>query len=233
MAFDPVTVLRSLLFALVFYLGSVVLVTIAALSIPFGTRAIVRSSRRWALWHRWCARYILGLRAEFDRPLPAGSHIYAFKHESMFETIETLAWFDRPAVVFKKELLDIPIWGTVARAHGVIPVDRDSGSAAVRLMLKAGKEAIAEGRPIVIFPEGTRVPHGQMPVLGSGLAGMYRMLNLPIVPIALDSGLYSPKKSFFKKAGVIRLKVGETILTGLPREEVEARVHTAINALND
>jgi 1-acyl-sn-glycerol-3-phosphate acyltransferase len=227
-----VTLIRSVLFALVFYLGCIVFVGLAGLSVPFGTKAIVGASRRWALWHRFCARHILGLRAEFDRPLPVGVYIYAFKHESMFETIETLAWFNHPAVVFKRELLDIPVWGWVARAHGVIPVDRDSGSAAVRLMLKAGKQAIAEGRAIVIFPEGTRVPHGQSPQLGAGLAGMYRMLGLPIVPIALDSGLYSPKRSFLKRSGIIRMKVGEIIPTGLSREEVEARVHSAINALN-
>ena len=147
-------------------------------------------------------------------------------------SVAVAVWmFSRPA--HQAWLAGTPVWGWVARAHGVIPVDRDSGSAAVRLMLKAGKDAIAQGRAIVIFPEGTRVPHGEKPPLGAGLAGMYRLLGLPIIPIALDSGLYSPKKSFFKKAGVIRLKVGEIIPTGLPRDEVEARVHAAINALND
>ena len=226
------TLLRSIAFALVFYCGSLITVGGAALAIPFGQEAIIRASRRWALWHRWCARHILGLYTQVDGELPQGSYLFAIKHESMFETIEVLALFDRPAVVFKRELLDIPIWGLCARKHGVIPIDRESGAAAVRLMLQAGKAAIANGRPIILFPEGTRVPHGESPALRAGMAGLYRLLGLPIVPIALDSGRYSPKGSFLKRAGVVRMKVGETIPPGLKREEVEARVHAAINALN-
>jgi 1-acyl-sn-glycerol-3-phosphate acyltransferase len=98
-------------------------------------------------------------------------------------------------------------------------------------MLAEAKELIAEGRPILIFPEGTRVPHGQAPELKSGIAGLYRLLNLPVVPIACDSGRLLPKKGL-KRPGIVTFRVGETIPPGLPREEIEARVHAAINALN-
>jgi 1-acyl-sn-glycerol-3-phosphate acyltransferase len=175
---------------------------------------------------------LLGLSTRVEGTLPTGVVLIVMKHESMYETVEILAMFDRPAVVFKKELLSIPVWGYVARRHGVIPIDRESGAAAVRQMLTAGKAAIANGRPIILFPEGTRIGHGQSPPLGAGMAGLYRLLGLPIVPIALDSGRFSPKGSFIKRSGIVTMRVGDTIPPGLKREEVEARVHAAINALN-
>ncbi len=223
---------RSILFALVYYLGCLIVVPAALFAVPFGQEAVIRASRRWALWHRWCAAHLLGLRTVVEGTLPQGVVLIVMKHESMYETVEVLAMFDRPAVVFKKELLGIPVWGYTARQHGVIPIDRESGASAVRLMLSAGRKAIADGRPIILFPEGTRTPHGETPPLGAGMAGLYRMLGLPIVPIALDSGRFSPKGSFIKKPGVVTMRVGETIPPGLKRDEVERRVFAAINVLN-
>jgi 1-acyl-sn-glycerol-3-phosphate acyltransferase len=224
---------RSLIFTFVYYLGCIPTVFAAMLMIPFGQKAIVGASRRWALWHRWCAKYILGIETRVIGVLPQNSVLVVMKHESMYEAVETLALFDEPAVVVKRELSQIPVWGYVARRHGVIPVDRESGAAAVRLMLAAGKAAIARDRPIVLFPEGSRIAHGEQPELKAGMAGLYRLLGLPIVPVALDSGRLAPKGRFIKKAGVVTFKVGETIPPGLKREEVEAKVHAAINALND
>jgi 1-acyl-sn-glycerol-3-phosphate acyltransferase len=100
-------------------------------------------------------------------------------------------------------------------------------------MLKAAKAAVAAGRPILIFPEGTRVPHGERPPLRPGIAGLYKSLGLPVVPIALDSGRLWPRRSFVKRPGVITMRVGEIIPAGLDRDEIEKRIHTAINALND
>jgi 1-acyl-sn-glycerol-3-phosphate acyltransferase len=224
--------LRSLVFTFVYYLGCVPTVLAAMLAIPFGQPALVRGARRWALWHRWCACRILGIKSKVIGTLPQEPVLVVLKHESMYETLEMLALFDRPAVVVKRELIRIPVWGYVAKAHGVIPVDRDSGAAAVRLMLQAGKAAIADGRPIILFPEGSRIPHGDAPPLKAGMAGLYRLLGLPVLPIALDSGRLAPKGRFIKHAGTVTFKVGEIIPPGLKREEIEARVHAAINALN-
>jgi len=100
-------------------------------------------------------------------------------------------------------------------------------------MLTRSRALLAQGRPIIIFPEGTRVLHGDAPPLQSGFAGLYKMLNVPVVPVAVDSGRLMPRNHWLRSAGVITYKVGEEIPAGLPRAEVEARVHQAMNALND
>jgi len=114
--------------------------------------------------------------------------------------------------------------------YGVIPVERTAGAKALRDMVAAGKDALATRRPVIIFPEGTRVRAGQTPTLRPGFAGLYRALGLPVVPVAVDSGrLWG--RGLIHRSGVITFKVGETIPPGLKREEIEARVHAAINAL--
>lgn len=225
-------VLRSLLFLLIFYPGSVIVVGLAWIMVAFGERATIRGARNWALWHRFCARHILGISTHVIGTLDDQQALYIFKHESMYETVESLALFRRPVVVMKQELLDLFGWGHAARAHGSIGVDRDAGASAMRRMIVEAKRAKDSGRPIILFPEGTRVPHGEQPPLRAGLAGLYKILGLPVIPVALDSGKVWPR-GLIKTPGIVTMKVGEEIPAGLPREELEARVHAAINALND
>jgi 1-acyl-sn-glycerol-3-phosphate acyltransferase len=149
----------------------------------------------------------------------------------MFETIEMLLLLKKPAVVLKRELADIPGWGWVARRYGVIPVDREGGATALRRMLRAAQAATAAEREIAIFPEGTRVSPGEQPPLQAGFAGLYRSLGVPVVPVALDSGRLWPRGSFVKHPGIVTFRFGEPIPPGLPRREIEARVHEAINIL--
>jgi 1-acyl-sn-glycerol-3-phosphate acyltransferase len=134
-------------------------------------------------------------------------------------------------MVLKRELADIPLWGWVTRRYGVIPVDRKGGAAALRRMMRAAEAAIAEGRPIVIFPEGTRVLVGETPPLQPGFAGLYRVLKLPVVPVAVDSGRLWPRGRFVKHAGTVTMRFMDPIEPGLPRAEIEAGVHAAINVL--
>jgi 1-acyl-sn-glycerol-3-phosphate acyltransferase len=226
------TFVRSLLFTIIFYLGSVPVVIAAGLGALFGQEAVIAGSRRWAQYHYLCVRWLLGIRVVVDGKFPTGACIIAMKHESMLEAIEILRLIERPATVFKAELMSIPVWGWVARRHGVIPIARESGSAALRMMLKAAREAAAADRPIVIFPEGTRVAPGEQPDLRPGIAGLYKTLALPVYPVALNTGRLWPKGKFLRYPGVVIVRVGEPILPGLPREEIEARIHSAINVLN-
>ena len=108
-----------------------------------------------------------------------------------------------------------------------------AGASAMRALLAAARATIAQGRPLCLFPEGTRVPHGEAPPLRAGFAGLYAMLGLPVVPIAVDSGRVAPRGGFRKHAGVITYKVGAIVPPGLDRRDAEARVHAAINALNE
>ncbi|MFN3620165.1 lysophospholipid acyltransferase family protein [Sphingorhabdus sp.] len=227
-----IAVIRSALYILVFYTGSVFFVVTAFLAQWFSIPLMQWAVQGWSKWQYSCYRRILGIRIKVEGTLPQRPVLYAIKHESMFETIDMPRMFRKPAVVTKKELFDIPLWGPAARAYGMIPVDRNGGAAALRAMLALARKMIAEGRPIVIFPEGTRVAPGSQPPLQSGFAGLYKLINLPVVPIAVNSGTLCPRKAGIWKSGTITYKVGEELPTGLPRAEIEARVHAAINALN-
>lgn len=221
---------RSLVFAAIFYPGTVLLVFAALVANVFGTGAIRRAVHFWADFHHWLAEAVLGIRAEVAGSIPHGAMLIAVKHGAMFETIEALRIADTPVIVLKRELSSLPLFGWLTRRYGVIPVDRDAGAKALREMMKLGRVAARQGRPILIFPEGTRVAAGSTPPLASGFAGLYRALGLPVVPVAVDSArLWG--RGLVKRSGTIHFKVGETIPPGLQREEIERRVHAAINAL--
>lgn len=222
---------RSALFALVFYSWTVIAVLLSFPVSLFGTKAIRAWAHGWCRFHRWCAAYILGIRARVEGAPPQGSVLVAAKHQSMFETMEMILLLKEPAVVLKRELADIPLWGWVVRRYGVIPVDRQGGAAALRRMMRAAETAMAEGRPILIFPEGTRVAAGSCPPLQPGFAGLYRALGLAVAPVALDSGRLWPRHAFVKRPGLVTIRFMPAIAAGLPRREIEAVVHAAINDL--
>jgi len=226
-----VTLLRNLVFKVVFYLGSAAIVLVAPLYAAAGRRWLVPHVLNWGRFHDWCTRKLLNVRWRVEGDIPPGPMLVAIKHEAMYETVQALVFLDRPAPVLKRELMNVPIWGWACQKYGGIVVDRDAGAKALRVMLAEAKEIIAEGRPFMIFPEGTRVPRGEAPELKSGISGLYRLLKLPVLPIACDSGKLLPKKGL-KRSGTVTFKVGEIIPPGLDREEFEARVHKAINALN-
>ncbi len=222
--------LRSAVFYVLFYGVSAVLVVASVVAVVAQRRWLGPIVERWGYWHLWCVRNLLGIEVVMDGALPDGPVLIAVKHESFFEAIDTPRLFTLPAVFAKQELFAIPGWGYSARTYGLIPVARDKGAKTLRAMLALAKQRVDEGRPLVIFPEGTRVAHGTRPPLQAGFAGLYKLLRLPVVPIAVDSG--AAYHHLVKQPGRITYKVGETIPAGLPREEVEARVHDAINALN-
>lgn len=223
-------ILRSLLFYPVFYGVSALLVVASVLAIPLGRQRLRHVVASWGRWHLWCVRKLLRIEVKQEGEIPDEPVLIAIKHESFFEAIDMSRLFAFPTVFAKKELFAIPGWGISARIYGLIPVARDGGAQALRQMLRTARERVGERRPLIIFPEGTRVPHGQQPRLQSGFAGIYKLMGLPVVPVAVDSGpLYH---QLWKRSGTITYRVGETIPAGLPREEIETRVHAAINALN-
>jgi 1-acyl-sn-glycerol-3-phosphate acyltransferase len=223
-------IIRSLLYAAIFYSGTVLWVLAGIGSLVLGRRATLAVVVSWVNFHHWLASHVLGIRTRVEGEIPPGPHLIAVKHQSMYETLEMVRIAHLPAIVMKRELADIPLFGTLTRRYGVIPVERSAGSKALRQMVAAGKFAVESGRPVIIFPEGTRVRVGNAPPLRPGFAGLYRALGLPVVPIALDSGLVWGR-GFVHRSGIVTMRVGEIIPAGLKRDEVEARVHRAINAL--
>jgi 1-acyl-sn-glycerol-3-phosphate acyltransferase len=219
-----------LLYAAIFYPATLLLVLVGIVATLIGRRPTLAVVLGWVDFHHLLAERVLGIDARLDGIIPSGPYLLAVKHQSMLETMEMVRLTHLPVIVIKKELADIPLFGRLTRRYGVIAVERSAGAQALRALVDQGRKALETGRPVIIYPEGTRVRVGQTPPLRSGFAALYRALGLPVVPVAVDSGrLWG--RGLIHRSGTVTLKVGETIPPGLKREEVEARVHAAINAL--
>jgi len=224
--------LRSFFFNCLFFL----FVAISSIAFLWILLLPDRSFFAWILgWQHcveWMERNILGLRSRVigRENVPDGPCIIAAKHQSAWETLRLNILFYNPAIVLKKELVLLPIWGWYARRCGMIPIDRGGGAIALMRMMDAARRAKEEGRKIVIFPQGTRVPPGERKPYKSGIAALYKELNLPIVPMTVNSGLFWPKGAFIKKPGVITVEFLPPIPPGLPRQEMmrilESRLET-------
>lgn len=218
-------IVGSLAFYAAFYGGSVLFVLAGCLVMPFSERALQIVAEGWSHWHALCCRVLIGIRIE-QAELPLRSDVlYALRHESFFEAIDLPGRFPRPAVFAKAELLRIPLWGRVGQRYGLIGVDRSAGASTLRTMLREARTRGA-GRPLVIFPEGTRTPHDRAAPLQAGFAGLYKLLGLPVIPVAVRSGALYHRR--WKRAGTISYVAGAEIPPGLPRAEVEARVLAVI-----
>ncbi|MCT2400344.1 lysophospholipid acyltransferase family protein [Novosphingobium mangrovi (ex Huang et al. 2023)] len=227
----PADILRSLAFYMAFYPGTLFFVLAAFAVAAAGDRPMRRVVRAWSGYHRLCARIFLRIRVVIEGELPNEGVLVAVKHESFFEAIDLPVQMDWPVPFPKVELARIPGWGWAAKRYGIVVVERGEGAKALRSMVANARTFAAKDRPLVIFPEGTRVPTGERHQLQSGFAGLYKLLKLPVVPVAVNSGRLYQRR--WKKPGTITIRVGQRIEPGLPREELEARVQTAINALND
>jgi len=222
--------LRSLLYAAIFYPVTVILCLVGVVATLFGRRATLAIVLGWVDFHHQLATHVLGITVRVEGTIPAGSNLIAVKHQSMFETLEMVRLTSLPVIVLKKELADLPLFGFLTKRYGHIAVERAAGAKALRALVEEGRRVAETGRSVIIYPEGTRVRPGQAPPLRSGFAALYRALGFPVVPVATDSGrLWG--RGFIHQSGTITFKVGETIPPGLPRKDIEARVHAAINAL--
>lgn len=224
--------LRTILWLLAFYGGSFFISLVATGTLFLSDRWLRVTPGWWARWQRWTCRVILGQQVVVDGAMPADPALVVMKHEAMFETIDIMLLLRQPVAFAKRELFAIPIWGTLARHYGLIAIDRSAGAAALRHMLGEAQAARAAGRSLVLFPEGTRVPPGETPDIRAGFAGLYKLLGLDVVPVAVASGHLGPRPGWIRWPGTIRYRIGAVIPAGLPREEAETRVHAALNALN-
>jgi 1-acyl-sn-glycerol-3-phosphate acyltransferase len=204
-------------------------------------RRVVRGfGRLWSRGSIALLRYIVGLDHELrglDR-LPSGACIVAMKHQSAWDAVIVPLVLDDPAIIVKRELAMLPIYGWYMWRSGLaIAIDRRAGAAAIRHMVAAARSAAASGRPIVIFPQGTRVAPGARLPYQSGVAALYQALALPVVPVAVNSGLFWGRRAFLKRPGHIVLEFLEPIPPGWPRKrfmaEVERRIETATATLED
>lgn len=222
--------IRSLTYALIFYPATFLWCVAGLFASLFGSRPTLAVVLSWVDLHHWLCENLLGIRTKVEGHLPTGPQLIAVKHQSMFETLEMVRLSKLPVIVIKKELADIPLFGFMTRRYGVISVERSAGAKALRSLVAEGRQVMATGRPVIIYPEGTRVGPGETPPLKSGFAALYRALGLPVVPVAVDSGrLWG--RGLVHQSGLITFRIGETIPAGLDRRDIEGRVHAAINAL--
>jgi 1-acyl-sn-glycerol-3-phosphate acyltransferase len=229
--------LRALAFYIAFF-GVTALLGVAGLPLLLAPRRwVMRFGRFWARCVLTLLRAIVGLDGEIRgrEYIPAGPSIIAMKHQSAWDTLILPLILDDFAVVLKRELLFVPFYGWYAARAGSIAIDRRGGAGALRHMVVAARQAAAAGRPIVIFPEGTRTPPGQRLAYQAGVAALYQALGLPVVPAAVNSGLFWGRRSFVKRPGRITLAFLEPIPPGLPRRqlmsELESRIEAATSAL--
>ena len=229
--------LRALSFNLAFFTVTALL-GVLGLPLLLAPRPwVMEFGRLWARSVLWLLRAIVGLDGEIrgrDR-LPAGSCIVAMKHQSAWDTLILPVVLGDPAVVLKRELLWVPFYGWYAARAGSIAINRGGGSRALRGMVAAARRIAAAGRAVVIFPEGTRTAPGRRLAYQPGVAALYQALDVPLVPAAVNSGLFWGRRSFLKRPGRITLEFLDPILPGLERRELmtqlEERIETATAAL--
>ena len=207
--------LRSALFLLWFGFITTILSLIFLPVLVLPRRATVWLARLWSRATFWGLKIFAGIDFEIRGRAPKGPVLVAAKHMSMWDTLALYLVLDEPATVLKRELLRIPFYGWFLWKATAIAIDRAGGAGSLRKMSNAAKAVLAQGRPILIFPEGTRKKPGAMPDYKPGVAGLYALLDVACVPVALNSGVYWT--GFLKRPGTIVLAFLEPIAPGLKR----------------
>ena len=223
------TLLRSFVFEWTFFFWTVLL-SVIALPALVSQRATIWISELWAIVSLLLLRAIVGLSYEVRgrHNLPKGAVIVALKHQSTWETIALWVLLENPAIVLKQSLARIPVFGWYMRRGQAIVIDRGAGPRALKPMVAAARLAAAEGRPIAIFPEGTRTSAGVRGAYQPGVAVLYAQLGLSIVPVALNSGLFWGRRSFLKRSGTVLVEFLPPIESGLDRRHVLAELERRI-----
>jgi 1-acyl-sn-glycerol-3-phosphate acyltransferase len=230
-------VLRSILFNLLYSLWTAGM-HILCLPLLFASRGAVQAAGGiWIDGTLWLLKHVAGIdyRVTGTENLPSTPAIYASKRQSAWETLFLSRYLNFPAFVLKKELLSIPLFGWFLKRAGMIAVDRKGGASALRSMARQATETLESGRSILIFPEGTRVAPGQTKPYQPGVAALYTQQKVPVVPVALNSGLFWGRRAFIKKPGTIVVQILPPIPPGLDRKafmrDLESRIEPASAAL--
>lgn len=226
---DTAIVARSLIFNALFYVNITIRMIVALPTILLPYSFLHGVLRRYASSTLWFLRVVCGTKVEWRgrEKLPAGPCIVACKHQSLWETFALFMLLPDPTYVLKRELMWLPLFGWLATKARMIPIDRGSHTKALASMTAAARREAARGRQIVIFPEGTRRPPGAKPRYLPGVAFLYAELGLPCVPIALNSGLFWPRRSLRRHPGTVLVEVLDAIPPGLEKREFLMRLQNA------
>lgn len=204
--------LRTILYASWFY-SSLGWIGLPALPLAVVSKEwAFKAMRFWITSQRFMLRLTGGVKTSFRgmENIPPGACLIAMKHQSTYDTLAPFLFLEKPAFVLKAELLEAPVFGWYCKRTGMIPIDRDGGAKTMKNMLNAAKAAAAEGRPVIIFPEGTRQEVDAHPDYKPGVAGLYRVLGLPCIPVALNTGLS------WQGAGLKNIEPGNVTFEALP-----------------
>lgn len=231
--------LRSIIFNFLYIFGSLFwsIVLLWALFLP-PKKCTAIISTIYGGYIALIEKYVLGLRLEVKgiENLPkTGGYIIASKHQSAFETLKLpfTKEFNYPVIVLKKELTKLPLWGLYPKRMGLIAIDRGQGMESMRAMIEGCRGAIADGRNVVIFPQGTRVKPGAVKPYKAGLAKIYKDLQVPVVPMALNSGVFWGRNAFFKKSGKITFEFLPPIPAGEPPLQAMEKMEKMIEEASD
>lgn len=231
-------IFRSLIFNAAFWLSTFL---IGGLGLPFSMisqRWALKVARLWGVVCLWLLRAICGISFEVRgrEHIPSGPALIASKHQSAWDTIIYWVLLRQPVFVLKRELIFIPVFGWQLLLLKSIYIDRKAGASAMKRMLRGAKERIAAGSAIIIFPEGTRTAPGATSTYHPGIAALYQNLGIPVVPVALNSGLHWSKNAFTKRPGVITIEFLPPIPPGMKGREflplLQKTIEAASAALN-
>lgn len=180
--------------------------------------------RFWKMLSRgfdFCTQKFAGIRYKIINKgnIIKGPAIYVIRHESTWETLVMIHFFKEPIFILKKELLDIPLFGSLSKAARVIAIDRAEGVKSLIKITKKAEEALTRGHPVILFPEGTRVAAGEHVPIKRGVSMFYKRTQYPIIPIVHNAGSFWPRHGFIKKTGEITIKVLEPIKKGLSTDQ--------------
>ena len=225
-------IIRSVVFNVLFYLVLAAYLMVAMPTLLLPRWGIIRLAQHWGRVNLHLLRIVCGITVDWRglEKIPAGAFLVAAKHQSVWETFALLTLFRDPTYILKRELLWLPLFGWAAWRAGMIPVDRGGGKPALAAMAAHVRDALAAGKQIIIFPEGTRRPAGAEPKYKYGIAHLYGEGIAACVPIALNSGLFWPRRQFLRYPGTITVEILDPIAPGLPIDEFFERLQRDLEA---